>query len=76
VGASDEASDAANERQAAIIDPARKRILSNPAASMIDLAILAAHECTPEDEDALGARAPIAAVLGLAGIDPRNAMIA
>src|SRR5262245_45888948 len=50
-GASDADSGAACERQAAIVDPARERILRNPAASMIDLAILAAHECTPEDDD-------------------------
>jgi hypothetical protein len=50
-----------SNRQAGIIGPARERILANPAAAMIDLAILAS--------------ALIAAVLGLAGIDPRVAMI-
>jgi hypothetical protein len=65
----------ASNRPAGIVGPARERILANPPAPIIDLAILAAHECTPGEDIAPGTMALIAAVLGLAGTDPRVAMI-
>ena len=71
----DNESEAASDRQAAIIDPVRERILGSQSPSIVDLAILAAHECTPEPdgtwytaENGPGTRALIEAVLELAGI--------